>query len=173
VKKTAPSRRKVSASKAKASPGSRNGEPTSQDLLSAREKEFPLPKALKINGTKKTFRRLSSNEVFRACELPEKEVDARRDNELHYEIISQTRAVRAITVGLGVRKPGYNIYVAGVQGTGKTSVIRSFLQKSAKDQKTPGDWVYVYNFKNPESPKTIEAATGKAKLFKKTSWLSS
>ena len=139
---------------------------SSQSIFSAREKEFPS--ALKIRKTPRNFRKLNSDEVFRACSIAEKEVSARKSKEPHYEIISQARAVRAIDVGLGVVKPGYNIYVAGVQGTGKTSVIRSFLQKSAKKQKTPGDWVYVYNFKNPENPHSFELGTGLAKRFKKS-----
>ena len=139
---------------------------SSQSIFSAREKEFPS--ALKIRKTPRNFRKLNSDEVFRSCSIAEKEVSARKSKEPHYEIISQARAVRAIDVGLGVVKPGYNIYVAGVQGTGKTSVIRSFLQKSAKKQKTPGDWVYVYNFKNPENPHSFELGTGLAKRFKKS-----
>src|SRR5438270_303671 len=57
-----------------------------------------------------------------------------------HDIISQDRAVRAINMGLGIRKPGYNIYVAGIQGTGKTSVIRSFLEKWSSDSPPPCDW---------------------------------
>lgn len=141
------------------------GSELTRRLLEAREKEHPGKKHL--TPTARAFRRLEGDEVFRACDIGARDVDSKRGAEPHYEIISQTRAVRAITVGLGVRKPGYNIYVAGVQGTGKTSVIRSFLQKTAKGQKTPGDWVYVYNFKNTESPRALELGTGQAKKFKK------
>jgi len=142
-----------------------NGGSVTLQLLSQRDKDFPVE--VKLNKTKRSFRHLNSNEVYRHCEIDNQTVSKNSSKVPNYEIISQSRAVRAITVGLGVQKPGYNIYVAGVQGTGKTSVIRGFLKKTAEIQKTPSDWIYVYNFKNTESPRAIELATGLAKKFKK------
>ena len=165
-KKTKPAEKKISPPKKKIAVAQKK--PTlsiTQTLMAAREKEFPSKQTL--TPTARRFRRLGEDEVFRACELDDKSVKERSKDEPNYEIISQARAVRAITVGLGVQKPGYNIYVAGVQGTGKTSVIRSFLKKTAVTQATPGDLVYVYNFKNPESPKAFELKTGLAKKLKK------
>ncbi len=136
-----------------------------QNLLATREQEFPTN--LKIQKTSLLFRRLATEEVYRSCEEKIVETEKLKKMEPNYDIISQVRAVRAINLGLGIQKPGYNIYVAGVQGTGKTSVIRSFLKKTAEKCSTPGDWVYVYNFKNPESPHAMELKTGIAKRFKK------
>ncbi len=45
------------------------------------------------------------------------------------DFIGQERAMRAIEFGLGVNKPGFNIYVNGLTGTGKTTIIKSFLKK--------------------------------------------
>ncbi len=84
-----------------------------------------------------------------------------------HDIISQDRAVGAINMGLGIRKPGYNIYVAGIQGTGKTSVIRSFLEKWSSDSPKPSDWIYVYDFEDTEAPKAISMPAGEGRKFKK------
>ncbi len=84
-----------------------------------------------------------------------------------HDIIAQNRAVRAINMGLGIRKPGYNIYVAGIQGTGKTSVIRAFLEKWSTDAPSPPDWVYVYDFHTPEVPKAMKFPSGGARVFQK------
>ena len=136
-----------------------------QKILEQREKHFPVN--LKIQKSSQRFRRLSTEEVYRSCDQKSVEIEKHKKSEPNYDIISQVRAVRAITLGLGIQKPGYNIYVAGVQGTGKTSVIRSFLKKTSERCPTPGDWIYVYNFKNPESPHAMELKTGIAKRFKK------
>ncbi len=134
-----------------------------QHILNKRDIEFPV--TLKLQKSLLKFRRLSNEEVYRECEsIPHKKS---QKTEPNYDIISQSRAVRAIDLGLGIQKPGYNIYVAGVQGTGKTSVIRSFLKKTAQHRPTPGDWIYVYNFKNPECPRSLELNNGLAKRFKK------
>ena len=84
-----------------------------------------------------------------------------------HDIISQDRAVGAINMGLGIRKPGYNIYVAGIQGTGKTSVIRSFLEKWSADSPKPDDYIYVYDFEDTETPKAIKMPAGEGRKFKK------
>lgn len=84
-----------------------------------------------------------------------------------HDIISQDRAVSAINLGLGIRKPGYNIYVAGIQGTGKTSVIRSFLERWSADSKTPSDWIYAHDFSDEEAPKAIALPPGGGRKLKK------
>jgi predicted ATP-dependent protease len=158
--------RKSGTSRAsKPSSSTKSGSSVTLQLLTQREKDFPVDS--KVEKTRRSFRRLNGDEVFRHCAIDNDTVRKNATKVPNYEIISQARAVRAITVGLGVQKPGYNIYVAGVQGTGKTSVIRGFLKKTAETQKTPSDWIYVYNFKNTESPRAIEVATGLAKKFKK------
>lgn len=165
-KKKAPQKKTSAQSKSvKSKTNGQNGGTLTLQLLARREAEFPS--SAKLQKTKRSFRHLTSDEVFRKSDIDDRTVAKNATKVPNYEIISQARAVRAITVGLGVQKPGYNIYVAGVQGTGKTSVIRGFLKKTAEIQKTPSDWIYVYNFKNTESPKAIEVATGLAKKFKK------
>lgn len=139
--------------------------PITQRILEERDHVFPVK--LDIEKTKRRFRRLDMDEVYHSCKFKTDPVIHQKDTRLNYEIISQPRAVRAIGLGLGIQKPGYNIYVAGIPGTGKNSVIRTFLKKTAEKCPSPGDWVYVYNFKNTESPHAMELATGVAKNFKK------
>ena len=43
-------------------------------------------------------------------------------------IIGQDRAVRALQFGLGIQSKGFNIYVAGLPGTGKTTAVKQFLE---------------------------------------------
>ena len=47
------------------------------------------------------------------------------------QVIGQDRAVRSIDFGLTIRCFGYNIYAAGVPGTGKKSLIKSFVERIA------------------------------------------
>ncbi|MEW6080819.1 MAG: AAA family ATPase [Bacillota bacterium] len=75
-------------------------------------------------------------------------------------IIGQERAVRALDFGLSVSSPGYNIYVSGLTGTGRTTYARSAVQKVAGEGLTPGDWVYVNNFEEPDRPLAIALPCG-------------
>jgi lon-related putative ATP-dependent protease len=80
-------------------------------------------------------------------------------------IIGQPRAIDAIKLGLNVKYPGYNIFITGPVGTGRTTAITKLLD----DLKVKGelkDLLYVNNFKNPDMPKLIELAGGTGKKFK-------
>jgi lon-related putative ATP-dependent protease len=82
-------------------------------------------------------------------------------------IIGQDRALRALNLGLGIGEKGFNVYVAGPPGTGKTTAVRNFLEAIAKDRPTPPDWCYVNNFHNSYEPLCIQLPTGRAKTFRK------
>ena len=61
---------------------------------------------------------------------------------------------------------GYNIYVAGLSGTGKTSYAISSTKKLALKENIPYDWCYVYNFQDPRSPLAIRLEAGLGKQFR-------
>ena len=70
-------------------------------------------------------------------------------------------------MGLTIKRPGYNIYVAGIEGTGKTSVIRQFLERWSADSEAPQDWIYLYNFAETEAPRSIALPRGEGRKLKK------
>ena len=76
------------------------------------------------------------------------------------EIIGQERAVRAIRFGLDIPSPGYNVFVAGISGTGKGSVVRRLLTKLSADEPVPDDVFYVHNFEDPDSPRVLFLRAG-------------
>jgi predicted ATP-dependent protease len=81
-------------------------------------------------------------------------------------IVEQERPVRAIRFGLDISSPGYNIYISGLTGTGKTTLIKLFLDDIAKHLTTPDDWCYVHNFRDVNCPTVLNLPAGKAKLLK-------
>ena len=114
-----------------------------------------------------TLKPLVASKVYKACPPSRFKFKDTRKFKLSHEIIAQDRAVRAINVGLGIRKPGYNIYVAGIQGTGKTSVMKAFLERWSGNATTPCDWIYVTNFNETENPRAIELRSGTAREFRR------
>lgn len=82
------------------------------------------------------------------------------------EIIGQGRALKAIRTGLDIKGLGYNIFITGMVGTGRTTTIKKLLEKMEKTEETPDDILYVNNFKNPDEPMLITAPAGKGKRFK-------
>jgi lon-related putative ATP-dependent protease len=82
------------------------------------------------------------------------------------EIIGQKRALKAIQTGLDIKSLGYNIFITGMVGTGRTTTIKQLLEKLEKGEETPDDILYVNNFRNPDEPVLINLPAGKGRLFK-------
>jgi lon-related putative ATP-dependent protease len=74
--------------------------------------------------------------------------------------IGQERAVKSMNFGLGMVENGFNLYLAGETGTGRTSSIMNLLKKRAAAEPPPQDWCYVYNFKNPDNPVSLSLRIG-------------
>ena len=81
------------------------------------------------------------------------------------EIIGQDRAMRAIKMGLEIKSPGFNIFVAGLTGTGKNTTIKRLLEQIDSRGEIPGDICYVYNFSYPVAPKVLQLPAGKGKAL--------
>ncbi len=75
-------------------------------------------------------------------------------------MIGQERAVRATEFGLKIKRPGYNIFMTGLTGTGKSSYARSIIEKISASEPVPDDWVYVYNFEHPGEPIAVNLPAG-------------
>ena len=80
--------------------------------------------------------------------------------------IGQDRGIKALEFGLNVDINGYNLYVEGPSGVGKTMYTKHFLDSISKKKKVPQDWCYVYNFDNPNEPVAIPLSAGQGKEFK-------
>ncbi|MDD2581381.1 MAG: AAA family ATPase, partial [Desulfuromonadaceae bacterium] len=76
------------------------------------------------------------------------------------DAIGQKRALRSIEFGLGIEGSGFNLYISGETGTGRTSTIASILCKRAKGEAQPHDWVYVNNFKDADSAISLDLPAG-------------
>jgi predicted ATP-dependent protease len=71
------------------------------------------------------------------------------------DFIGQERARAALDLGLGVAGSGYNIFVSGLNGSEKLETLRRWVTEQAMASATPGDWVYVHNFKVADAPRAI------------------
>ena len=87
------------------------------------------------------------------------------------EFIGQNRAVDSINFGLALERPGYNLFLTGLTGTGKATTIKSRLQKFIEEREARGikyvihDWCYVYNFTAPDQPRILKLPQGLGKSF--------
>jgi ATP-dependent Lon protease len=75
-------------------------------------------------------------------------------------IIGQDRAMDALKIGIELEAPGYNVYVCGESGTGRTSTVKDVLAVCRRARKPLLDRCYVMNFKNPDRPRLLEFPAG-------------
>jgi predicted ATP-dependent protease len=88
------------------------------------------------------------------------------------EFVGQERALRSLQFGLGVDKPGYNIFVTGLTGTGKTTAILEHIQRAVEQKRAaaadevPSDWCYLFNFDDPDRPRAVRMPPGAGKVLR-------
>lgn len=81
-------------------------------------------------------------------------------------LIGQQRAEKAMEFGISMKQKGYNIYIAGNRGSGKTHYALDVLKKAAYNLDVPDDWCYVYNFENKYEPEVLRFPAGLGKMFR-------
>src|SRR5512137_2548127 len=115
--------------------------------------------------TKSGFPELSPDALRWTCCPDLVPVESSEEARASVEIIGQERALRAIQTGLDIKSLGYNIFITGMVGTGRTTTITQLLDQLEKGEKTPDDILYVNNFKYPDEPVLIMLPAGQGKAF--------
>lgn len=104
-----------------------------------------------------------------ACKINQKSLKFKTTKDIKplTGTIGQDRALKSIEIAVKMKTKGFNLYLAGPRGVGKTSTIKAFLSDIANKEEVPPDVVFVYNFKKPDSPKPILLKAGQGKVLAK------
>src|SRR5512147_739876 len=109
----------------------------------------------------KTDNRLVPPEKLRwVCDESQFEFNTTEDVAELEGSIGQERALKSIDFGLGMHMNGFNLFLSGEAGTGRSSTIKNLLKKRARSEPPPHDWCYVNNFKSPEKPLSLALPAG-------------
>jgi predicted ATP-dependent protease len=79
------------------------------------------------------------------------------------DLLGQQRALDAVRLAIGINGPGYNVFVSGLRTLGERGAILQLLEQRAAKMPTPGDWVYLNNFRAPEAPIAIYLNPGQGR----------
>lgn len=116
---------------------------------------------------KTKYETVSVDQLRWQCDGSELEYVATEAFSAFPAILGQDRAVRAITFGLQMDYPGYNIYVAGASGTGRTTTVKHLLKDTRFEKQAPDDILYVNHFKSPDRPMVLIMPAGRGNVFRK------
>ena len=80
--------------------------------------------------------------------------------------IGQERAISALELGLDIDKPGFNLFISGLPGTGRNTALRSYVERIAAGKPVPPDWSYIYGFQDPSQPVALSLPCGMIRQLK-------
>lgn len=81
-------------------------------------------------------------------------------------IIGQDRALGATAFGIGMKAPGYNLFVVGPPQTGKQSTMRSLIAARAQGEPSPPDLCYVHRFDDTSRPRALVLPAGRGRSLR-------
>ena len=77
--------------------------------------------------------------------------------------MGQERAVEAMELALAVDAKGYNVFLSGPPGSGRTSYALARLRALARSLPAPCDWLYLHDFDAPSRPLAVSVPAGAGK----------
>ncbi|MGK0217912.1 MAG: putative ATP-dependent protease [Planctomycetota bacterium] len=81
-------------------------------------------------------------------------------------VVGQDDAVEALRYGLEVHAPGQNVFVRGLTGTGRLSLVKRLLEDIQPSCPVAQDRCYVRNFTSPDRPRLVSLPRGRGRSFK-------
>ncbi|MGB0662649.1 MAG: Lon protease family protein [Pontibacterium sp.] len=110
---------------------------------------------------------LTSQALYRVCEHSQLTFETTQELETYKGFFGQHRALEAMEFGVGMIRPGYNLFVMGNPHTGRFSFAMESLRTSAQTADSPSDWVYLNNLDDRRYPKALPFPPGRADAFRK------
>ncbi len=106
---------------------------------------------------------LSPEQLYTPCDAGSLSFETTEALDPLNHFVGQDRAVAAVKFSIGMRRDGYNLFAFGPEGTGKASLVQSFLDVPSAAESVPGDWAYVNNFDEPHKPRALRLPTGRSR----------
>ncbi len=110
--------------------------------------------------------KLTHQQLRWICDPNQFDFETTADLELSDSIIGQDRAREALMFGIECLAPGQNVFVRGVRGTGRITLVRQLLKQVQPTTDKKCDRAYVNNFFSPDRPRLLTLPAGQAPLFK-------
>ncbi|MGE0145430.1 MAG: Lon protease family protein [Planctomycetota bacterium] len=108
------------------------------------------------------LRALSADEVRWVCSAVARSRVAPGPSRL----LGQPRAIAALRTGLELRAPGYNVFLSGLMGSGRTSIVRYLLEEMQVPLREGPDLVFAHNLAEPNKPRLLALPRGTAHRFR-------
>lgn len=110
---------------------------------------------------------LSADALRWRCDPKLLKFETTADVEPAVGVVGQDAAIEALEYGLQTDAPGQNIFVRGVSGTGRLTLVRRQIQQLRPTCPLVKDCCYVHNFAQPDQPRLITLPGGQGHAFRR------
>ncbi|MHC4974763.1 MAG: Lon protease family protein [Planctomycetota bacterium] len=110
---------------------------------------------------------LPCNALRWRCDPDRLDFETTDDVEPIVGVIGQHSAVDALKFGLEVDAPGQNIFIRGLTGTGRMTLVQRLLEELQPKCAAKYDRCYVHNFAVPDRPRLLTLPAGRARAFRR------
>lgn len=110
---------------------------------------------------------LSSGQLHRRCDPDSFDFKTTAELPPLGQVIGQPRAVAALEFGLEITSHGFHLFALGQPGSGRTTLIREYIEKRAATQDRPPDLCFVHNFGDGRCPLPLRLPAGRGCELKK------
>lgn len=80
-------------------------------------------------------------------------------------VVGQDVAVAALRFGLEIDAPGQHVFIRGLVGTGRLTLVKQHLSDLDTTRSVASDRLYVHNFEAPDRPRLITMPRGRGRAF--------
>jgi len=101
------------------------------------------------------------------CDPSDLAFDSTAELEPIVGVIGQDHAVEALEFGLETNAPGQNVFVRGLTGTGRMTLLKQLLEHIRPSSPPVHDRCYVHNFAQPDQPRLITLPAGQGEAFRR------
>lgn len=106
---------------------------------------------------------LSAAQLRWTCDPEALGFDTTEDLEPIEGVVGQESAVDALNFGLSIHAPGQNIFVRGLNGTGRLTLVEDHLSRMPAGDAPQHDRLYVHNFVAPDRPCLLTVPGGQGR----------
>ncbi len=114
----------------------------------------------------KKTKELKYTDLRKSFNTDDLDFETTKDIEPLNSVMGQERALEAIKTSMQITQKGYNLYISGSIGIGKTAYALSIVNALSQKEPVPNDYCYIHNFDEPNSPIAIELEAGQGNEFK-------
>ena len=114
----------------------------------------------------KKAKELKSSNLKNSFNIDSLKFETTEEVEPFNGIIGQERALEAIKSAMQIPQKGFNLYISGTLGIGKTTYALSVVNSLSEKMPVPMDYCYINNFENPLEPVAIALQPGEGMEFK-------